>query len=708
MPIRPHFKRLNGSLRRVTSQRVRRPASISAPPDVVPQCEQNGLVKCGSPEGPEIWASSFEKLLEDPLGLHCFTNFLKKEFSAENIYFWAACERYRRLPCGTLRRTEAKRIYEQHMCHGAPEPVNVDSQARQRTENSLLNPDDNAFDLAQKQILNLMKFDSYPRFLKSDIYKQCLSGDIGKIQMDMQLSMHFPAPTPKLKKSLSNAEDRRRKSLLPRSWHKKSRSKSKDRGEIEYNQHKRPDIRASSDNLSKDAKSDIHSSRSSLTSLDLSDISKSKLAQEDRPALCRVKLSNGYTTVVQIKESEPIDQLVSRLLEKRGINYSSYEVTTNKHPKALDTKEPSTQLAGCEAYVEQRVVFKLDLPNKKCICVKSKYTKLIMEVLRPILHKYHYNLDQVNVTENGRPLDVQQPVTAIDQFRLKIQLKDDNDIKAPIKISPERKLEEITNKVFEDILQEKSASVLIKPCKSDRGSVKSEDWGSEHSSNILSKFLRRDSSVQDRKKKFSIKKVPSTAGSTEDVADQGHVKKPLIAKLKAGASKLQVNCKEKDEILEGVTKAQGRRLEDQRGTEINTELPDFLKDKENGDHKFRKPLRRSLEPKFVASSDTNVANKTATAKTLKTESHVSNYENRSAFLNGCEVGSKSSSSTPTKGLGVAVVEGRSPASNGTPPPLPPKPKIIPIKPQNWGHNGFHKTADKNSKSYLEQPTSSFV
>lgn len=36
----------------------------------------------------------------------------------------------------------------------------------------------------------------------------------------------------KLKKSLSNAEDRRRKSLLP--WHRKNRSKSKDRGESEY------------------------------------------------------------------------------------------------------------------------------------------------------------------------------------------------------------------------------------------------------------------------------------------------------------------------------------------------------------------------------------------------------------------------------------------------------------------------------------------
>lgn len=35
-----------------------------------------------------------------------------------------------------------------------------------------------------------------------------------------------------LKKSLSNAEDRRRKSLMP--WHRKTRCKSKDRGEQDY------------------------------------------------------------------------------------------------------------------------------------------------------------------------------------------------------------------------------------------------------------------------------------------------------------------------------------------------------------------------------------------------------------------------------------------------------------------------------------------
>lgn len=124
------------------------------------------------------------------------------------------------------------------------------------------------FDQAQKQIFNLMKFDSYPRFLKSDIYKQCLSGNFQKPPTDPKLLLHASCTTPtKLKKSVSNAEDRRRKSLLP--WHRKNRSKSKDRGELEY-EHKHSDHDIHKEyNENPTEKSKIHSNGSSLTSLDL-------------------------------------------------------------------------------------------------------------------------------------------------------------------------------------------------------------------------------------------------------------------------------------------------------------------------------------------------------------------------------------------------------------------------------------------------------
>lgn len=71
----------------------------------------------------------------------------------------------------------------------------------------------------------------------------------------------------KLKKSRSDAEDRRRKSLLP--WHRKNRSKSKDRGESEYNNKLRMlhQKQESEDTVS--VRSDVTSSRSSLASWDV-------------------------------------------------------------------------------------------------------------------------------------------------------------------------------------------------------------------------------------------------------------------------------------------------------------------------------------------------------------------------------------------------------------------------------------------------------
>lgn len=120
------------------------------------------------------WGTSFEKLLEDPAGMNTFAEFLKKEYSAENIYFWAACERYRQIDNDSERQKQAVEIFSKHLSNGAMEPVNVDSHARNFAQQNLNGADRTLFNLAQKQIFHLMKFDSYQRFIRSDLYKKCL------------------------------------------------------------------------------------------------------------------------------------------------------------------------------------------------------------------------------------------------------------------------------------------------------------------------------------------------------------------------------------------------------------------------------------------------------------------------------------------------------------------------------------------------------
>lgn len=88
-------------------------------------------------QGVQVWGNSFEKLLEDAAGLQTFAEFLRKEFSAENIYFWTACERYKKINDKAERAKEANIIFSKHLATGASEPVNVDSKARNLAQERL-------------------------------------------------------------------------------------------------------------------------------------------------------------------------------------------------------------------------------------------------------------------------------------------------------------------------------------------------------------------------------------------------------------------------------------------------------------------------------------------------------------------------------------------------------------------------------------------
>ncbi|KAH0504894.1 Regulator of G-protein signaling 14 [Microtus ochrogaster] len=121
------------------------------------------------------WALSFERLLQDPLGLAYFTEFLKKEFSAENVTFWKACERFQQIPASDTKQLsqEAHNIYHEFLSSQALSPVNIDRQAW-LSEEVLAQPRPDMFRAQQLQIFNLMKFDSYARFVKSPLYQECL------------------------------------------------------------------------------------------------------------------------------------------------------------------------------------------------------------------------------------------------------------------------------------------------------------------------------------------------------------------------------------------------------------------------------------------------------------------------------------------------------------------------------------------------------
>ena len=73
-------------------------------------------------------------------------------------------------------------------------------------------------------------------------------------------------------------------------------------------------------------------------------------------------------------------------------------------------------LSGVEVNVERRILFKLFLPNAKLISVKSKLTKILEDVLRPILKKYCYELDDMIVfyKNNDVIVDIKLNVVHVD------------------------------------------------------------------------------------------------------------------------------------------------------------------------------------------------------------------------------------------------------------------------------------------------------
>ncbi|XP_008331821.1 regulator of G-protein signaling 18 [Cynoglossus semilaevis] len=123
-----------------------------------------------SPEAALQWSDSFEELLKHSDGMRTFAEFLRTEFSEENIEFWLACEDYKNIDSETKLLSTAKYIYTVFIDANAPKEVNIDYSTKTSIERDMVRPTKTCFEAAQLKVYNLMKKDSYPRFLHSDIY----------------------------------------------------------------------------------------------------------------------------------------------------------------------------------------------------------------------------------------------------------------------------------------------------------------------------------------------------------------------------------------------------------------------------------------------------------------------------------------------------------------------------------------------------------
>ncbi|KAF3429757.1 hypothetical protein E2986_13754 [Frieseomelitta varia] len=343
---------------------------------------------------------------------------------------------------------------------------------------------------------------------------------------------------------------------------------------------------------------------------------------------------------------------------------------------------------------------------------------------------------------------------------------DENNLKKSIFVDPQKELntikyvhdgsnsqstlDEITNRVFEELLVGKGSSKY----HYNDGSCKSDDQRSEGSSILPSKFFLRDSTMHGKKKGGKPKCNMNEKTNTNDYVSEETTKShpPLIAKWRNGV-KLQLPGKfDGEDLYEGLKRAQRSRLEDQRGTEINFELPDFLKNKENGKPTDRNKVRRpriisancEANAKFYSSiherqncghdqntttTTTSITSITTTSNTTKTLALAKNGnldERFHVFATGKELQSKSSDNSFI--LDTTLMDGdRTVLENGScsrttaldsfdtqgnslgvkssrPPPLPPKPKNLITCAAKTGYIVSSKSLPKSNRAVSLSPT----
>lgn len=392
------------------------------------------------------WAVNFEKLLKDGSGLVVFTEFLKKEFSQENIIFWKAVEQYKKIIEADKRKAKAKEIFMKHVSVKATDPINIEQNARQQVEKQLDSPSISTFERPQQEIFKLMKQDSYPRFIKSELYKVYLMREMEGKPLQLPKSEE-EEQTGKGKKDKKKSKDReaeekdkekRRRSLLPLPWNKKTSKqnlKVSSETDLKKQSKEKEKMSVSSSSITKEVNNNTTSQRkpASGPGIDLSTMRKEVQAntketkdkdgtEEKNMKFCRVILPDGSTTVVCTKPGQNIRTVLGRLCEKRGLSIAAVDVFLLGSDKPLDMGEDISSLGSKEVMIERRVLFRMDLPHRKSIGVKAKPNRTVRDVFKPILNKYGFKLDNITVQLSGQTgyVDIDEQVSTIDNQRVVI------------------------------------------------------------------------------------------------------------------------------------------------------------------------------------------------------------------------------------------------------------------------------------------------
>ena len=290
--------------------------------------------------------------------------------------------------------------------------------------------------------------------------------------------------------------------------------------------------------------------------------------------LVKVLLPDLSSAVIAARPGQSVQQLLNKLLERRGLRFNAFELYDQNTSTQIELERDASILAGLEIRLEPRVVFHLLLVSSgKSLMIRGQPRRQLGEVLKPILIKYGLKLDQSIIVKSASG-DVVQPktlLTSLDGLYLKVTDESQHQL----------------NSTLED---------PIGPPPQEP----SEDQAPPKSSLLSRRGLTRRNSLQsERSRTVSAKKHSSANSQTINESDGIHNSTGSSKRLslhesatnlmppprappgppgrKATSQRNPLSKLENEALYEHLKRAQRCRLEDQRGTEINFELPDFLK-----------------------------------------------------------------------------------------------------------------------------------
>ncbi|KAG6941300.1 regulator of G-protein signaling 14 [Chelydra serpentina] len=411
---------------------------------------------CAVPLPVASWAESFETLLQDRVAVTYFTEFLKKEFSAENVYFWQACERFQQIPSRNTQQLaqEARRIYDEFLSSHSVSPVNIDRQAW-IGEEMLAMPTPDMFQVQQLQIFNLMKFDSYARFVKSPLYQACVRAENeGQPLPDLRAHSRNSSPPPDLGKK---AKLKPGKSLplgveVAGSCAGRSPQRSFRRGERREPSWTEVGDGDGGSSLWRESQGSLNSSASLdlgflSSSCSSSSVASSSRAESHRKSLggaepdpqgrpskyCCVYLPDGTASLASVRAGVSIRNMLAGLCEKRGFSLPDIKVyLVGNEQKALVLDQDSMVLMDQEVKLENRVSFELEIPPlSKTVRITAKSTKCLREALQPVLGKYGVDVERALLRRQGEPgaLDLEKLVSTVAAQKLVLEAA--TEVKAP-------------------------------------------------------------------------------------------------------------------------------------------------------------------------------------------------------------------------------------------------------------------------------------